>query len=107
MQEIKLSILEDKYETPQDVISKGQDSKLLQNSHIFRHAVNDMYNRLTMNEDMLLGSSDLDERQINQKIKHYAMMRCLLSDFITTLDSFVQQAENAEFQQKLSDNQGA
>ena len=84
------------YKSPQEVVDDGVRAELLLHSPIFRVAIEEMYNNLTTQEDILIGSSHADNRDVNANIRKLGTMRCLLSDFIMTLDAYIKRAEELQ-----------
>ena len=99
---IEVTAFTDKYKSLNDVVQEGLDSVLLRDNPIFQQAINEMYTKITLAEDKLIGEADLDCRELGAKIKHYAMLRTLLSDFVLTLDGFIQLGENAGFHRETT-----
>ena len=97
-----MDLFEEKYETPQDVIRTGLESQLLRDNLIFQKAVNEMYLKLTLAEDSVVGDANENSREINSKIKQYSMMRTLLRDFILTLDGFVFKGEEKTVEESIA-----
>ena len=93
MEQIEFTIFTDKYRTLQQTLDLGREAALLRNSPAFTKAVHGMYEKLTLQEDSLIGLSERSNRDKNTDQRHYSMMRALLTDFVLTLDQYVAEAE--------------
>ena len=79
-----------------ELILTGTQSVLLKNNRAFEEAITTMYDRLFLAERAILEDTS-DIRETGAKLKHNAMMRKTINDFLIELDTLILIGENAEF----------
>lgn len=94
---ITITAFTDKYKTPQQVMEEGMQAEVLRNNPAFKLAIDDMYTNICIEGDKSLAGALNDSREQNAALKHYALLRVLLTDFILTLDGTIQAGENANY----------
>ena len=80
----------------EDVLSIGNQAKVVQSHPIIGKVIRDMREDLTTEEDVVMGNLSLSREERLEKVERIATFRLLLTDFTMKLDGYVQAAENAE-----------
>ena len=82
-------------------ILEGTESNLLKSNQAFEQAITIMHERLFIAEENIL-SDVTDIREMGAKLKHNAMMRKTISDFVRELDDLILIGENAKFDEEVT-----
>ena len=80
-------------------ILEGTQADLLKNNAAFEQAITMMYERLFIAEENIL-SNITDIREIGAQLKHVAMMRKTISEFLRELDDLILIGDNAAFEEE-------
>lgn len=83
-----------------DPIRRGVALESLKNNEHFMSAVSEMKQSLVEQEDNLIRDIKLSDDELHAGMKRIAMMRVLLTDVIDTLDSYILEANNKQFEQE-------
>ena len=81
-----------------DKIQVGAQLESLRNNDYFMSAVEAMKLSLVDQEDALIRDQGLSDDHLHTNMKRLAMMRVLLTDLVDTLDSYILEANNAQFE---------
>ena len=86
------------YINPQEIIRRGFKARLLKDNDVFIEVVNEMYDKYTLKEDIVM-ASELDYKTRAEQITRFASLRHLLSELVLTLDGFAMEADNEQFKE--------
>lgn len=96
----RIKIFEKDTKDFKEVLYMGRECELLRNNAVFTTVIEDMYWTLTSAEDKIMSELHADSRELNNKVRQLSMLRRNLTDFVLTLDSFIDEAENTKEQQQ-------
>ena len=85
-----------------DPIRTGQELEVLSNNKYFSKMIEDIKMSLVKQEDDLLRDVLMDEMMRLKAMERIAMMRLLLTDLLDTMDSYIIEANNLQFEQESS-----
>ena len=83
-----------------DPIKMGLEIETLRNNEYFSKMIEDIKMSLVKQEDDLLRDVLMDEMMRLKAMERIAMMRLLLTDLLDTMDSYIIEANNLQFEQE-------
>ena len=83
-----------------DPIRRGSELESLRHNQYFMEAVENTRLSLVNQEDSLMRDITLESEKRRDAMERISMMRILLTDLVDTLDSYILEANNTQFEQE-------
>ena len=92
-------------ESLEEIIQKGVNSELLFDNPVFIDATKQLYWKLTLAEDKIIGDVKRDGRETAAESKRLAQLRALLVELVSILDNNILAKENALYNMEMKENE--